>query len=55
MSAENVAIIRSIYGALATGDIPTVLGLLSPDVVWNEAENFPYADGNPGVSASRPS
>jgi uncharacterized protein len=49
MSAENVETIRTIYGALATGDIPTVLGLLSPDVVWNEAENFPYADGNPYV------
>jgi hypothetical protein len=20
---------------------------MSPDIVWNEAENFPYADGNP--------
>jgi ketosteroid isomerase-like protein len=49
MSAENVAIVRSIYAAFATGDIPTVLGLLSPDVVWNEAENFPYSDGNPYV------
>jgi ketosteroid isomerase-like protein len=49
MSAENVATIRAIYAAFATGDIPTVLGLLSPDVVWNEAENFPYADGNPYV------
>lgn len=22
---------------------------MSPDIVWNEAENFPYADGNPYV------
>jgi ketosteroid isomerase-like protein len=49
MSAENVATVRAIYAALATGDIPTVLALLSPEVVWNEAENFPYADGNPYV------
>ncbi|MBO9581993.1 MAG: nuclear transport factor 2 family protein [Sphingobium sp.] len=49
MSAENVAIVRSIYDALATGDIPTVVNALSPDVVWNEAESFPYADGNPYV------
>jgi ketosteroid isomerase-like protein len=20
---------------------------MAPDIVWNEAENFPYADGNP--------
>jgi ketosteroid isomerase-like protein len=26
-----------------------VLGAMSPDIVWNEAENFPYADGNPYV------
>jgi len=49
MSAENVAIIRSIYSAFATGDIPAVVSALSADVVWNEAENFPYADGNPYV------
>ncbi len=49
MSAENVAIIGSMYAAFGSGDIPTVLSLLSPDVVWNEAENFPYADGNPYV------
>ena len=26
-----------------------VLGRMSPSIVWNEAENFPYADGNPYV------
>jgi len=26
-----------------------VLGHFSPDIVWNEAENFPYADGNPYI------
>ena len=49
MSAETVATVRSIYAGFATGDIPAVLALLSPDIVWNEAENFPYADGNPYV------
>jgi hypothetical protein len=47
MSAENVAVVRAIYAAFATGDVPGVLGRMSPDIVWNEAENFPYADGNP--------
>ncbi|GAN00217.1 ketosteroid isomerase-related protein [alpha proteobacterium U9-1i] len=23
------------------------VGHVSPDIIWNEAENFPYADGNP--------
>ena len=49
MSAENVAVIRAIYDAFAVGDVPGVLGRMTPDIVWNEAENFPYADGNPYV------
>jgi ketosteroid isomerase-like protein len=47
MSEQNVALIRGIYTAFAAGDIPGVLGRMAPDMVWNEAENFPYADGNP--------
>ena len=47
MSQENVAVVRRLYEAFAAGDVPTVLGLMSPDIVWNEGENFPYADNNP--------
>jgi ketosteroid isomerase-like protein len=49
MSQENVDLIRGIYGGFAAGDVGAVLGAMSPDIVWNEAENFPYADGNPYV------
>jgi ketosteroid isomerase-like protein len=49
MSQENVALIRGIYDGFAAGDVAAVLGAMSPDIVWNEAENFPYADGNPYV------
>ena len=49
MSQQNVALIRGIYDAFASGDVPGLLGAMSPDIVWNEAENFPYADGNPYV------
>ena len=48
MSA-NVDLVRGIYDAFATGDVPGVLGRMAPDIVWMEAENFPYADGNPYV------
>lgn len=48
MSA-NLEIIRGAYDAFARGDVPAVLAVLSPDIVWNEAENFPYADRNPYV------
>ena len=51
MSEQNVALIRAIYDAFAAGDIPGVVGRMSPDMVWNEAENFPYADGNPYCGA----
>ncbi len=47
MSAENVAIVKGIYEAFGTGDVATVVGAMSPDIEWNEAENFPYSDGNP--------
>ena len=49
MSSLNVALIKGIYDCFAAGDVPGVLGRMSPSIVWNEAENFPYADGNPYV------
>ena len=39
---NNVDLIRGAYDAFAKGDVPTVLGLLSPDINWTEAEGFPY-------------
>jgi len=47
MSQENVALVEAIYAAFGAGDVPGVLSRMSPDIVWNEAENFPYADRNP--------
>jgi uncharacterized protein len=49
MSAANVAVIQRIYDAFAAGDVPGVLGGMDPRIIWNEANNFPYADGNPYV------
>ncbi|GMV06310.1 MAG: hypothetical protein AMXMBFR53_25860 [Gemmatimonadota bacterium] len=42
-----VDLIRGLYDAFGRGDVPAVLGAMAPDIEWNEAENFPYADGNP--------
>jgi ketosteroid isomerase-like protein len=44
---DNTALIRQIYADFAAGDVPGVLAAFAPDIVWNEAENFPYAGGNP--------
>ena len=40
---SNLNSVKAVYDAFATGDIPTVLGTLSPDIAWTEAEGFPYA------------
>jgi uncharacterized protein len=35
--------VKAVYAGFASGDIPAVLGLLSPEIDWIEAEGFPYA------------
>jgi uncharacterized protein len=47
VSQENVDLVRGIYQAFGSGDVADVLSRLRDDIVWNEAENYPYADGNP--------
>ncbi|HVF29133.1 MAG TPA: nuclear transport factor 2 family protein [Pyrinomonadaceae bacterium] len=49
MSQENVDAVRGVYEAFAKGDVPFVLGLFDPEIEWNEAENYIYADRNPYV------
>lgn len=39
---DNATIIKDLYAAFAVGDVPAVLGGLSPDVRWTEAEGGPY-------------
>lgn len=38
-------IVQKFYTALSTGDIPTILTVLDPDLKWTEAERFPYYGG----------
>jgi len=45
--SANLTIIKGVYNAFATGDFPAFLNAMHPKIEWNEAENFPYADGNP--------
>ena len=49
MSQETVNTVRGLYEAFASGDVPTVLAALDPQVEWREAENFIYAEGNPYI------
>lgn len=49
MSQGNVEIVRGMYDALAEGNVDAVVARLNPKIEWNEAEHFPYADGNPYI------
>ena len=46
---HNSKTVEAFYAAMGRGDIPFVIGILDPQVVWSEAENFIYADKNPYV------
>jgi len=45
----NISLIDGLYKAFAVGDIPSVLGIMDAEIVWNEAEGNSYADGNPYI------
>jgi len=47
LNPNNIITIRKVYDDFAKGDIEAVGAVMSEQVTWNEAENFPYADGNP--------
>lgn len=49
MASGNLQIIQGLYAAFGRGDGGAVLGMFDDAIVWNEAENFPYADRNPYV------
>jgi uncharacterized protein len=46
---SNLEIIKNGYAAFARGDASVALSAMDPEIVWYEAENFPYADRNPYV------
>ena len=48
-SVTNLSVIKGVYQAFATSDFPGFLNAMDPNIEWNEAENFPYADGNPYI------
>lgn len=43
--------VRALYAAFAVGDIPSVLGALSPSVHWTEAAGGPYGGVSVGPDA----
>ena len=53
MSAENVALVRSVYENFGQGDIPAVLAALDPGVEWVESPQafLPFAGVHRGPQA----
>ena len=45
--ALPVNLVMGVYNAFEYGDIEGVTANFAPGIVWNEAENSPYADQNP--------
>ena len=45
MMSTTPEIVRAFYAAVSRADMPTVVGLLHPDLQWTEAEGFPYYSG----------
>ena len=48
---SNLNVVRGLYEAFAVGDIPSVLGALSPIVEWTEAAGGPYGGVSIGPDA----
>lgn len=46
---QNKPLAEGFYAAMGHGDASAAIALIDPQVVWNEAENFLYADRNPYV------
>jgi ketosteroid isomerase-like protein len=42
MGERRVEIVRGVYEAFGRGDLQAVLGALSDELEWNEAEGMPY-------------
>jgi len=51
MSEQNVELVKGIYGAFASGDVPAVLGAFTDDIEWFEAEGMPYGGLHRGPDA----
>jgi uncharacterized protein len=41
-SMDNVNLVKNLYDAFSRGDVSTVLGGMSPDIHWHQAESNPY-------------
>ena len=48
---SNIDLVKAMYDAFAEGNVEGVVANFADSIVWNEAENFIYADKNPYIGA----
>jgi ketosteroid isomerase-like protein len=46
---SNTQVVSALYAAFAKGDMPAALATMADDIIWTEADNYPYADRNPYI------
>jgi uncharacterized protein len=51
MAEQSVEVVKAIYGAFATGDVPAVLGAFDSEIEWYEADGMPYGGLHRGPEA----
>jgi ketosteroid isomerase-like protein len=51
MGHESTDVVRSMYEAFGRGDVPAVLGAMTDDIEWHEAEGLPYGGVHHGPEA----
>jgi ketosteroid isomerase-like protein len=42
----NVEVISNMYANFVKGDVPAVLGAMTPDIVWAECKGMPFVKGD---------
>ncbi len=50
-SMSNLDLVRGVYDAFGRGDVPAVLGMMDENIVWTEAEGFPWGGSHRGSDA----
>ena len=51
MAEQSVHTITEVYEAFARGDVAAVLGAMTKDIEWHEAEGMPYGGVHRGGQA----
>lgn len=49
LNPSNAQSIQKLYDNFEKGDLEAIAAAMDENIVWNEAENFPLADGNPYI------